>query len=225
MRFFESEPNFKKTYLSFRNQKCENYNCMIKIEILEKYGAFRRLYKKSEIIFEKDKLATHYYQIISGSVKMNNFNDEGREFIQGFFTVNQCFGEPPLFLERTYPANAEAVEEAELICVSKANFLQLMAENPEVSIIMIENLAQRLHYKSVMAAEISSQDSEHRLLQLFDYSITYFNFKKENNGFHIDLTRQQMGDLTGLRVETVIRTIKTLEKKGELKIINRKVYR
>jgi CRP-like cAMP-binding protein len=76
-----------------------------------------------------------------------------------------------------------------------------------------------------MAAEISTHDSEHRLLQLFDYSIAYFNFIKDKNGYAIDLTRQQIGDLTGLRVETVIRTIKTLEKKGELKIINRKVYR
>ena len=198
---------------------------MIPLEILEKYDAVRRLYKKSEVIFDKDKLATHYYQIISGAVKMNNFNDEGREFIQGFFYAKQCFGEPPLFLNRTYPANAEAIEDSELICISKTNFLKLISENPSVSIMMIENLAQRLHYKSVMAAEISTQDSEHRLLQLFDYSIAYFNFKKEEDGYHIDLTRQQMGDLTGLRVETVIRTIKTLEKKGELKIVNRKVYR
>ena len=198
---------------------------MIPLEILEKYDAVRRLYKKSEVIFDKDKLATHYYQIISGAVKMNNFNDEGREFIQGFFYAKQCFGEPPLFLNRTYPANAEAIEDSELICISKTNFLKLISENPSVSIMMIENLAQRLHYKSVMAAEISTQDSEHRLLQLFDYSIAYFNFKKEEDGYHIELTRQQIGDLTGLRVETVIRTIKTLEKKEELKIINRKVYR
>lgn len=198
---------------------------MIEIELLEKYGAVRKQYKKSEIIFEKGNLATHYYQIISGAVKMNNFNDEGREFIQGFFYANQSFGEPPLFLDRTYPANAEAIEDCELLSIPKDSFLKLIAENPAVSIKIIENLAQRLHYKSVMAAEISTQDSEHRLLQLFDYSITYFNFKKDKNGFHIDLTRQQMGDLTGLRVETVIRTIKTLEKKEELKIVNRKVYR
>ena len=55
--------------------------------------------------------------------------------------------------------------------------------------------------------------------------MAYFKVKKEEDGYKIDLTRQQMGDLTGLRVETVIRTIKTLEKKGELKIVNRKVYR
>ena len=198
---------------------------MIEIELLEKYDAVRKRYKKSEIIFEIDRLATHYYQITSGAVKMNNYNDEGREFIQGIFYANQSFGEPPLFLDRTYPANAEAVEDSELLCISKNNFLKLINENPAVSIKIIEVLAQRLHYKSVMAAEISTHDSEHRLLQLFDYSISYFNFMKDENGYAIDLTRQQIGDLTGLRVETVIRTIKTLEKKEELKIINRKVYR
>lgn len=198
---------------------------MIEIELLEKYDAVRKRYKKLEIIFEIDHLATHYYQITSGAVKMNNYNDEGREFIQGIFYANQSFGEPPLFLDRTYPANAEAVEDSELLCISKNNFLKLINENPAVSIKIIEILAQRLHYKSVMAAEISTHDSEHRLLQLFDYSISYLNFKKDINGYYIDLTRQQIGDLTGLRVETVIRTIKTLEKKGELKIINRKVYR
>jgi CRP-like cAMP-binding protein len=198
---------------------------MIEIELLEKYDAVRKRYKKSEIIFEIDHLATHYYQITSGAVKMNNYNDEGREFIQGIFYANQSFGEPPLFLDRTYPANAAAVEDSELLCISKNNFLKLITENAAVSIKIIEILAQRLHYKSVMAAEISTHDSEHRLLQLFDYSISYLNFKKDINGYYIDLTRQQIGDLTGLRVETVIRTIKTLEKKGELKIVNRKVYR
>ena len=198
---------------------------MIDIELLEKYEAVRKQYKKSEIIFQKDCLATHYYQIISGAVKMNNFNDEGREFIQGIFYENQSFGEPPLFLDRTYPANAEATEDSELICISRNNFMQLILENPSVSIKIIEYLAQRLHYKSVMAAEISNHDAEHRLLQLFDYSKTYFNFKITKHGFLIDLTRQQIGDLTGLRVETVIRTIKALEKKGALKIVNRKVYR
>ncbi len=76
-----------------------------------------------------------------------------------------------------------------------------------------------------MAAEISSQEPEHRLLKLIDYSITFFKIEKGKDGYKIDLTRQQMADLTGLRVETVIRAIKTLERKNEIKIINRKVFR
>jgi CRP-like cAMP-binding protein len=198
---------------------------MIAIDLLEKYGALKKSFDKNEIIFEDGHLPTHYYQIISGEVKMSNYNDDGREFIQGIFYKGQSFGEPPLFLNQNYPANAIAVENAEILLLTKSSFMQLLQDNANVSIKIIENLAQRLYYKSVMAAEMSTQEPEHRILKLIDHGIAYFNFTKDENGYLINFTRQQIGDLTGLRVETVIRTIKALEKKGVLKIINRKVYR
>jgi len=198
---------------------------MIGIDLLEKYGALKKSFAKNETIFEEGNLPTHYYQIISGEVKMNNYNDDAREFIQGIFYKGQSFGEPPLLLDQKYPANSIAVEDSEVILLPKLNFMKLLEENPAVSIKIIKNLAQRLYYKSIMAAEISTHEPEHRVLKLMDHGIAYFNFKKDSNGYLINFTRQQIGDLTGLRVETVIRTIKTLEKKGELKIINRKVYR
>lgn len=198
---------------------------MIAVELLEKYGAVKKSFGKNEIIFEEGNLPTHYYQIISGEIKMCNYNDDGREFIQGIFYKEQSFGEPPLFLNQKYPANAITVEESQILLLPKPHFLKLLEENPSVSIKIIENLAQRLYYKSIMAAEISTHEPEHRVLKLIDHGIAYFNFQKDKNGFLINFTRQQIGDLTGLRVETVIRAIKALEKKGELKIINRKVYR
>ena len=198
---------------------------MIAVELLEKYGAVKKTFGKNEIIFEEGNLPTHYYQIISGEIKMCNYNDDGREFIQGIFYQEQSFGEPPLFLNQKYPANAITVEESQILLLPKPHFLKLLEENPSVSIKIIENLAQRLYYKSIMAAEISTHEPEHRVLKLIDHGIAYFNFQKDKNGFLINFTRQQIGDLTGLRVETVIRAIKALEKKGELKIINRKVYR
>jgi len=198
---------------------------MIATELLEKYGALKKSFDKTTVIFEEGNLPAHYYQIISGEVKMSNYNDDGREFIQGIFYKEQSFGEPPLFLNQNYPANAIAVEDSEVLLLSKNNFMKLLEENPFVSIKIIQNLAQRLYYKSVMAAEMSTQEPEHRVLKLMDHGIAYFNFKKDENGYLINFTRQQIGDLTGLRVETVIRTIKALEKKGVLKIINRKVYR
>ncbi|WDF64068.1 Crp/Fnr family transcriptional regulator [Flavobacterium sp. KACC 22763] len=198
---------------------------MITVGLLEKYGVIKKSFTKNDIIFEEGNLPSNYYQIISGEVKMSNYNDDGREFIQGIFYNGQSFGEPPLFLNQKYPANAIAVENTELFILPKENFMKLLEENPKVSIQIIENLAQRLYYKSVMAAEISTHEPEHRVLKLIDHGIAYFNFQKDKNGYLINFTRQQIGDLTGLRVETVIRTIKALEKKGELKIINRKVYR
>lgn len=198
---------------------------MIQKELLDRYGAVEKRYEKSDVIFEVGTNAHYYYQIISGEVKMNNYNEEGKEFIQGFFKPGESFGEPPLFVNRLYPANAIATEDSVILAIKKDAFKQFLLEHPSEAISIIENLAQRLHYKATMSAEIASEDPEHRVLQLIDYAINHFDLTKDKNGYLVDFTRQQIGDLTGLRVETVIRAIKSLEKKHMLKIINRKVYR
>ena len=40
----------------------------------------------------------------------------------------------------------------------------------------------------------------------------------------ICLTRQEIADFTGLRVETVIRTLKRMEQENKIEIRNRKLY-
>lgn len=198
---------------------------MIAKEILEKYHFKIKKYSKNEELFNEGIIATNYFQIISGEIKMCNFNDDGKEFVQGFFYDNQSFGEPPLFLDEPYPANAIAVIETSVYVLKKEDFFKLLKENPEVTIQMITNLSQRMRYKAVMMAEISFQEPEHRILKLIEYIISHFKLIKNDEGYYfIDFTRQQLADLSGLRVETVIRTIKTLEKKGKIKIENRKVY-
>ena len=42
--------------------------------------------------------------------------------------------------------------------------------------------------------------------------------------FCIPYTRQQIADMTGLRVETVIRTVKKLQREGKLEIRQHKIY-
>jgi CRP-like cAMP-binding protein len=46
------------------------------------------------------------------------------------------------------PANTEATEDSELLCISKHNFLKLITENATISIKIIQILSQCLHYKS-----------------------------------------------------------------------------
>lgn len=198
---------------------------MIDETLLLEFGAHSLFLKKGEILFEEGDTARYFYQIISGEIKMNNFNDEGKEFIQSIFTKGNCFGEPPLFIDKPYPANAVAIVDSEILAIAKEAFFKLLYSNPEAHLSMTENLAQRLYFKSVMASEISSQEPEHRILKLIDYFKESISKLKPAEKYKVDLTRQQIADLTGLRVETVIRSIKSLEKKGLLIIEDRKVYR
>ena len=197
---------------------------MIDENLLQNHGAKRVAFSKGDQLFREGESAINFYQIASGEIKMNNYNEEGKEFIQGIFSIGQSFGEPPLLANVKYPANAEAISDAEVFQLTKEQFLELLTSNPKVHLKITETLAKRLYYKAIMVSEISSQEPEHRILRIIDY-LKQVDKVEGDFKYKLNLTRQQLADLTGLRVETVIRATKSLEKKGELQIKKRKVYR
>ncbi len=198
---------------------------MIPEAVLKKYGATQILLEKKEVLFNVDTQARYYFQVGSGKIKMNNFNEDGKEFIQGIFTIGSSFGEPPLFAELKYPAQAEAVEESSVWKLEKESFFKLLRENPETHLELTKVLAGRLHYKATMVAEISTESPEHRLLKLIDYFKIHIHKIPKEESYLVELSRQQMADLTGLRVETVIRAIKSLEKKNKVQLQSHKILR
>ncbi|MCG2418939.1 Crp/Fnr family transcriptional regulator [Aequorivita sp. F47161] len=195
---------------------------MIPENLLLDYNATLENIDAAEVILHEKKRAHFYFQIKTGEVKMYNLNDQGKEFVQGIFYKGESFGEPPLFGDFKYPASAAAVKPTELYKLSKTNLFELLTHNPEVNLKFTKAMAKRLFYKATILKEISVHTPEHRILALIDL------LKKKYGSealFQVELTRQQIADLTGLRVETVIRAIKQLEQDGELKLIKHKVFR
>lgn len=198
---------------------------MIDPKLLIEYGAVETLYGRDDYIFKKDQSAKFYFQVFSGEVKMNNFSEDGKEFTQGLFSKGRSFGEPPLFGNFNYPSNAQAAVDSVIFKLGKAKFEQLLTDKPDVLLKFTKVLAERLYYKAIMAVEISSHESGHRILALIDYLKNEIYKTEGQFQFEVKLTRQEIANLTGLRVETVIRTIKALEKEGQLQIRNRKILR
>lgn len=195
---------------------------MISGILLLKYGATIENADASEIIISEKKRADFYFQIKIGEVKMFNLNEQGKEFVQGIFYDGESFGEPPLLGDFKYPASAVAVKPTELYKLSKTRLFELLVDNPEVNLKFTKALAKRLYYKATILKEISVHPPEHRILALIDFLKNKYGTEEL---FQVELTRQQIADLTGQRVETVIRAVKQLEQEGELKLIKRKVFR
>ena len=195
---------------------------MIRVDLILSCGGTLRNVVKNELIFKAGHFPSYYYQVVEGKVKMNNYSDDGKEFIQEIFTAGRSFGEPPLFINEPYPANAIAISAGVVVQIKKSLFDDMLHKYPEVSVEINRSLARRLYYKAIMAPELSSQSPEKRLLKLLHYLKQQTPVKSEL--FQVELSRQQLADLTGLRVETVIRTIKHLEKQEYLKIIEGKIY-
>ncbi len=195
---------------------------MIPENLLLEYGATLENIDVSEVIISEKKRADFYFQIKTGEVKMFNLNENGKEFVQGIFYDGESFGEPPLFADFKYPASASAVKTTELFKLSKSKLFELLTNNPEINLKFTKAFAKRLYYKATILKEISVHPPEHRILALIDFLKNRYGSEEL---FQVELTRQQIADLTGQRVETVIRAIKQLEQDGEIKLIKHKVFR
>ncbi len=196
---------------------------MIDIDTLLAWGATYKKLDANQIIFNEGSEGHFYHQLISGSIRWINVNDEGGEFIQNMIAPGESFGEFPMFDDCVYAATAVANSASVIIRLHKTTFLKLLVENPAIHFAFTRLLSERLRFKFLLLKEISCFGPEHRITTLFKY------FKSSHKNICdkcnlVKLTRQQIADMTGLRVETVIRSIKHLQGKGSVTIDKGKVY-
>lgn len=188
-------------------------------QLLEK-GYSAKEFPKDTIIYEPDMQPRFVYFIKSGEIRMVTVNDDGKEFIQGVFKAGQYFGEPALLINRPYLAYTIASKNTELILVNKTDFFNLLKDDSEFSMDLIKVLSSRLFYKSMMLEELANEKAEHRL-----ETIISFLFADISSGESLKVTRQDLADMTGLRVETVIRGVKQLANKELILLKNGKIIK
>ena len=192
-------------------------------QLLEKYGARLVNLRKDNILFEEGDSARDFYQVAQGQVKMYIISPDGQEFTQGIFNAGESFGEPALLGGFNYPSSAMAIEAGKVWRLPRPEFLQLLKENFDIHMKLDQVLCKRLQYKTMILTEVSSYDPEHRITTLLKYLRSKLIKKETADKTIIPFTRQQLADMTGLRVETVIRTIKKMEKGGKLHLDGHKI--
>lgn len=198
----------------------------IQSDLLFNYGAVLKKYRRQDIIFQEGNLAFYYFQIEEGLVKMVNAGNE-HDFIQGIFTEGDSFGEPPLLCGRNYPAAAIAITDVSLLALPQKHFIEMLRHNFEVHLEITKRLCERIIYKSSLLKQLSLEDPGARILAVIDILKAKLSREKYGQGeyFVVPITRQDIADLTGLRVETVIRKVGQLEEQGRLFISERKIHR
>ena len=196
---------------------------IIDINILLAWGAVYKKLGRGEVIFSEGSECSYYNQLVSGIVKWVNIDDDGKEYIQTMIEPGECFGELPLFDDGLYAASAIAEEEVVLIRLRKNTFLQLIKEHNVIHFAFTKLLAKRVRFKFLLLKSIAYHAPEVRISTLLSY------LKKEHKNFcancnQLKLTRQQIADMTGLRVETVIRSMRNMHDKGDIVIERGKVF-
>lgn len=196
---------------------------LIEEEILLSYGASIENLNTSDTIFNEGDTPRKFYQIRKGRIKLNHYDEESKELILAVLHEGFSVCELLLFIDKKYPVNAIAIEPTEIITLPKESFTRILDESPEISRDINTFLSKRLYFKYIMLRNNTSLHPAVRIKGALEYHKSFSNDQGKFS-FEVPFTRRELAAITGLRTETVVRTIKKLEKEQYLKIIERKIY-
>lgn len=182
-----------------------------------------RIYLKGEVVFEEGCIPNCFLYLKDGEISVYNFTPEGKEFLQHKISEDSFFAEPATLLECPFPGTAEiSSEKAEVMRIPRKEFLEYMTQHPERLLEFSKSIAHKSIRKSLALRNIVFHSPEERII---NHLKTYKEDSCPGKGrVLIDLTRRELSNMTGLRVETIIRAVKKLERAGRLEIIGGKIY-
>jgi CRP/FNR family transcriptional regulator, cyclic AMP receptor protein len=196
---------------------------MINTSLLLARGASYKKLAPEEFLFTEGDRCDFYYQMVRGQIRWVNFNKEGDEYLQTLVEKGECIGELPLFDDGVYAATAIANKASLVLRLPREAFHQLLVDEPQIHFSFSNLLTQRLRFKFFLLKEIANNNPEKIISSL----LSYLHEKKDHVCSmcgQVRLTRKQIAEMAGLRVETVIRVMRTLNEKGVIQIHKRKAY-
>jgi len=180
----------------------------------------KRNFGTDEIIFDEGEEALSLPIVLSGKVKMVHYLEHGKEVIIGIFETGEMFAVPPVFDGKNYPAAAVAMEDSQLLLVSRADFLMLLRESSEFSFAVITWMCEMLREKTATIHNLATASPEQRignvLLKLAERDVPSGPVK-------IALRREDIAKMAGLTTETTIRVIRKLADKSVIRIDHGKI--
>ncbi|MDF2931575.1 MAG: hypothetical protein K0R36_906 [Chryseobacterium sp.] len=190
--------------------------------LLYKHGATLETYAFNQLIFSEGETPKYYFQIEDGIVEMNNYLVDGKEFTHNILSSGQSIGESFLFGDNPYPMNACTKTQCRIFKLSKKAFLNIINQDNNAAINTLKNVSYTIYQNYLKLFNLSTTDATGKIKTLLD-DLKGYQSSSQKYTFQIPWTRQQLANLTGLSVETVIRAIKKMERENILKIEKGKI--
>lgn len=188
---------------------------------LNHYGGITQQYRKGCIIYQEYDMPHYVYQVIKGEVRLYTQSKDGKTLTLAMFGNGESFGEPSAILNKAYPCTACAEEDSIIAKVTRRQFFSMLTEKRPLVNDLLQRFAERMYHHNSAAQVWVGNTPKERLL-IFLKSLRKDDAPGEK--CMIRFTRKQIADFTGLRVETVIRTLIELSKCGIVEIRDHKVY-
>ncbi len=192
-------------------------------EALDGLAALMRpiAYRAGDLIFQEGGPSAGLHIVLSGLIQYGKFSGRhNRRRILKILGPGDTFGEEVLFypeLVCPYVGFARALTDASVAFIAKGSLLALMESYPVVARRLCEWLARQLRVFECKLVELSYEPLGQNLLRLLLTLRERFGVREQEGiCLKVPLTRQNLAELLGTHLDTVIHELSKLRDQGLL---------
>lgn len=177
--------------------------------------AQRRHVARRAFFFHQGDPASGLHVLLQGRVKLVQTTPEGHQVVVRIVGPGDMFAGVALLGDAVYPASAEAIGASEALVWSTPAVERLLLQYPKLAINALRVVAHRLGELQDRYRELATERVEQRIARALTRLARQAG-RREDRGVSIDmeLTRQDLAELTGTTLFTVSRTLSAWQERG-----------
>jgi CRP/FNR family transcriptional regulator, cyclic AMP receptor protein len=176
------------------------------------------------ILFGEGDPCAGLFLVASGKIRIFKLSPAGREQVLSIEAPGSSFAELPVFDGGNYPASASALEDAEVLFISRKDFQSYCREHPDVALKVIAVVGSRLRRLVGIIEDLSFTTVRQRLISVV-LRLAQAGGTPAKDGVHVELTKthQELAAELGTVRELVSRNLSRLQAEGFLEVEGRKI--
>ena len=184
----------------------------------------RKRFRRDEQLFAEGDPCTGLFLVAAGKIRIFKLSASGREQVLAVEGPGSSFAELPVFDGGNYPAAASAIEDTEVLFISRKDFQNFCREHPEVGLKVIAVVGSRLRRLVGIIEELSFTTVRQRLISLV-LRLAQADGTPSREGIRVELTKshQDLAAELGTVRELVSRNLSRLQAEGYLDVEGRKI--
>jgi CRP/FNR family transcriptional regulator len=184
----------------------------------------RKLFSAGELLFSEGEPCNGLHIIARGKVRLFKTSVNGREQVLSVNVSGESVAEIPVFDGGPYPASAVALEETEIVFISRRDFNAYCLEHPEVPLKVLTVVGARLRNLVGIIEELSFTTIRQRLISTL-LKLAQSEGRKTARGieFQLPASHQELANQLGTVRELISRNLMRLQAEGLLDVDARQI--
>jgi CRP/FNR family transcriptional regulator, nitrogen fixation regulation protein len=169
-------------------------------------------YPRNTEIFGENEPADYLYKVVSGSVRTYKILSDGRRQVGGFYLPGDIFG---LEFADEHTLSAESISDTKVLVVKRSALNALAGRDASVAQQLFALTGRELHrvQDHVLLLIKSAQE------RVASFLLEMAERAAQNNTIDLPMSRQDIADYLGLTIETVSRTLTSLETASAIEVL------